>query len=202
MLTCALRKSPPSDRTLAWLQHSFVTHCCRSTHCWRHFRWEETVFNSLAMLSSVDRALRRLTEAMLLSTFGLLGTHRPHWPVPHYATPPTTSDMTTGSAANFCSQQLGNTKPHLITIARCPVLHNVIPALILSASSSADFYSDFNKYLYIWGPVKSCWEREGDRKSCCEEKQLPDVRWQRKEMHCMICGCSHKHIGNGGCLDH
>jgi hypothetical protein len=80
------------------------------------------MFDSPATLPSVDRALNRLSEAMLLSTFSLPGTHRLHRPVAHRVAPSTTSDISTGSAANFRSQQLGNTEIHLITAARCPFL--------------------------------------------------------------------------------
>jgi hypothetical protein len=77
-----------------------------------------------------------LTESTPLYTFSLPGFRLLHRPLPYCAAPLTTSDMATWSAANFRNQQLGNTEPHLITAASCPVLHHATPALILPASSS------------------------------------------------------------------
>jgi hypothetical protein len=86
------------------------------------------MFDSPAMLLSIDQALYHLTEAMPFSTFDLLGIHRLHWPVPHRAASPTTSDMTVGSAATFHSQQLATQS--LISLQQPTVQFYIIQPLL------------------------------------------------------------------------
>jgi hypothetical protein len=78
---------------------------------------EVTAYDCTAKVPSMDRALQSSAEAMLLSTFGLSGTHPLHRPVQHRATLPATSSMIAGLGTNQLSQQQSSTEPLHLTAA-------------------------------------------------------------------------------------
>jgi hypothetical protein len=78
---------------------------------------EVTPYDCTAMLPSMDCALHSSAEAMLLSTFGIPGTHPLHRAVPHHAALLATFSMIAGHATNQLSQQQSSTEPLHLTEA-------------------------------------------------------------------------------------
>jgi hypothetical protein len=85
---------------------------------------EVTAYDFTAKVPSMDRALHSSAEAVLLSTFGLSGTHPLHRPVPHRATLPATSSIIAGPSTNQLSQQQSSIETLHLTAALWPIFRS------------------------------------------------------------------------------